>query len=65
LTSLSENNLGKLAPERYTILDSNDATMMEWQWHQQDHMQIICTKLQTDSHASTLSVNFLLAGCSS
>ena len=27
--------------------------MMGWQWHQQDHMQIICTLLQTDNHAST------------
>jgi len=26
----------------------------QWQWHQQDHMQIICTSLQTDNHASTL-----------
>ena len=25
--------------------------MMGWQWHQ--HMQIICTSLQTDNHAST------------
>jgi len=25
--------------------------MMEW--HQPDHMQIICTLLQTDNHAST------------
>jgi len=24
--------------------------MMAWQWHQLDHMQIICTSLQTDSH---------------
>jgi len=31
----------------------------------QDHMQIICTELQTDSHASTPSLNFLRAGCSS
>jgi len=23
-----------------------------WQWHQLDHMQIICTSLQTDNHAS-------------
>jgi len=22
--------------------------MMGWQWHQLDHMQIICTSLQTD-----------------
>jgi len=27
--------------------------MMGWQWHQQDHMQIICALLQKDNHAST------------
>jgi len=27
--------------------------MMGWQWHQLDHMQIICTSLQTDNDAST------------
>ena len=27
--------------------------MMGWQWHQLDHMQIICTSLQTQNHAST------------
>ena len=26
--------------------------MMGWLWHQLDHMQIICTSLQTDNHAS-------------
>ena len=36
--------------------------MMGWQWHQLDHMQIICTSLQTDNHASTSSVSFLKAG---
>ena len=25
--------------------------MMGWQWHQLDHMQIICTSFQTDNHA--------------
>jgi len=25
--------------------------MMGWQWHQLDHMQIICISLQTDNHA--------------
>ena len=30
--------------------------MMGWQWHQLDHMQIICTLLQTDNHASTSPV---------
>jgi len=32
--------------------------MMGWQWHQLDHTQIICTSLQTDHHASNLSLNF-------
>jgi len=34
--------------------------MMEWQWHQQDHMQVICTSLQTDNHPSTSSLSFLM-----
>jgi len=29
-----------------------------WQWHQLDHMQIICTSLQTDNHASTSPLSF-------
>ena len=29
------------------------------QWHQLDHMQIICTSLQTDNHASTSPLRFL------
>jgi len=32
--------------------------MIGWQWHQLDHVQIICTLLQTDKHASTSSLNF-------
>jgi len=31
---------------------------MGWQWHQLDHMQIICTLLQTDNHASTSPLSF-------
>jgi len=31
---------------------------MVWQWHQLDHVQIICTLFQTDNHASTSSLNF-------
>jgi len=37
---------------------------MGWQWHQLDHMQVICTLLQTDNHASTSFLNFLQAICS-
>jgi len=32
--------------------------MTGWQWHQLDYMQIICTLLQTDNHASTSSLSF-------
>jgi len=33
---------------------------MGWQWHQLlDHMQIICTALQTDNHISASSLNFV------
>jgi len=32
--------------------------MMGWQWHQLDHIQIICTSLQTDNHASTSPLSF-------
>jgi len=32
--------------------------MMGWQWHQLDHMQVICTLLQTDNHASTSPLSF-------
>jgi len=35
---------------------------MGWQWHQLDHMQIICTVLQTDNHASTSPPSFILYG---
>jgi len=38
---------------------------MGWQRHQLDHMQIICTSLQTHNHTSTSSLNFLQVGCSS
>ena len=31
--------------------------MMERQWHQLNHMQIICTSLQTVNHASTSSLH--------
>jgi len=40
--------------------------MMGLQWHQLDHMQIICTPLQTDNHAITpSSLNFSHGRCPS
>jgi len=34
-----------------------------WQLHQLDHMQIICTSLQTGNHASTSPLSFLQIAC--
>jgi len=60
LMAFFQDNLGKLAPERLLKQET-----MGWQWHQLDHMQITCTTLQTDNHASTQSFIFLQDGCSS
>jgi len=54
---LFQDNQGKLAPERFKlfwILITQET--MWWQWHQLDHMQIICNSLQTDNHANTSSL---------
>jgi len=37
---------------------ARDDGILGWQWHQLDHMQTIRTSLQTDNHASTLSLIF-------
>jgi len=50
-----------------TSLDLNEARddgVFGWQWHQLDHMQTICTSLQTDNYTDTPSL-FLQAECSS
>jgi len=44
-----------------TSLDLNDARddgVLWWQWHQLDHMQTICTSVQTDNHTNTSSLIF-------
>ena len=44
-----------------TTTDLNEARddgVWGWQWHQLDHMQTICTLLQTDNHTNTSSLNF-------
>ena len=40
-----------------TSLGLNEARVLGWQWHQLDHMQTICTSLQTDNHTNTSSLN--------
>jgi len=50
-----------------TSLDLNEARdngFLRWQWRQLDHMQTICTSLQTDNQTNTPS-QFLQAECSS
>jgi len=37
---------------------AKDDGVLGWQWHQLDHMQTICTPLQSDNHTNTLSLNF-------
>jgi len=37
--------------------------MIGWQWHQLDHMQMTCTSLKTDNHASTSSLSFWATVC--
>jgi len=37
--------------------------MMGWQWHQLEHMQSICTSLQTNNHTNTSLLSFLWARC--
>jgi len=50
---------GKPVPERLNQpLFLMKQETIGWQWHHLDHMQIICTLLQADNHASTLSVIF-------
>ena len=57
------NNLGVSRKQKgKTSLDLNEARdggVWGWQWHQLDHMQTICTSLQTDNHTNTSSsLNF-------
>ena len=54
-TQVSQYQKGK------TSLDFTEARNNEWQWHPLGHMQV-CTLLQTDNHASTHPLSFLLAG---
>jgi len=51
-TNANRNHKGK----PFWILIKQE--MMGWQWHQLNHMQIICTSLQTNNHASTLPLSF-------
>ena len=47
-----------------TNLDFTEARESEWQWHQLGRMQV-CSSFQTDNHASTPPLSFLLPRCPS
>jgi len=58
---LFKDNLGKPVPERQNwsgLKRGKRRRGFEMQGHQLDHMQTICTSLQTDNHASTPSLNY-------
>jgi len=54
-TWVSRYQKGKTIPN---LNEARDDGVWGWQWHQLDHMQTICTSLQTDNHNNTSSLNF-------
>jgi len=61
LIAAFQDNLRKPVPKR--LNQSGFKWGKRWwsfgmQWHQLDHMQTICTSLQTDNHTNTSSLNF-------
>ena len=50
-TWISRYQKGKTSPD---INDVRDYGVLGWQWHWLDHMQTICTSLQTDNHTNRL-----------
>jgi len=50
------DNLGEPVPE--SLNEAKDDGLLGRQWHQVDHMQTICTSLQTDIHTNTSSLSF-------
>jgi len=53
-TWVSRHQKGKSSLD---LNDVKDYGVLGWQWHQLDHMQTICTSLQTYSHTNTSSLN--------
>jgi len=50
-----QRSLGKTS---LCLNKAKDDEVLGRQWHQLDHMQTICTLLQTDNHTNTSSLNF-------
>ena len=56
ITRVSEYQKGK------TSLDLNDG-VLGWQWHQLDHMQTMCTSLETDNGSDNAPRHSNFSGC--
>jgi len=54
-TCVSRYQKSKTSPD---LNEARDDGVFWWQWDQLDHMQTICTSLQTDNHTNTSSLNF-------
>jgi len=50
--------------KQFRILLEQEQELMGWQWHKLDHIQIICTSIQTDPR-HYLTTQFLPARCPS
>jgi len=55
LTAFFQDNQQQKGKSLWILLEQE---MMGWQWHQLDHMQIICTSLQTGNQDSTSPLSF-------
>jgi len=53
-----QDNMGKSDQKGKPFWVLLEIEVMGWQWHQLDHMQIICTSLQTDNLDSTSPLSF-------
>jgi len=54
-TWVSRCQKGKISLD---LNEARDDGVLGWQWHQLDHMQTICTSLQTNNHTNTSSLIF-------
>ena len=52
--------MSNLSPVDLNEATSDSGVLM--QWHQLDHLQTICTSLQTDNHTNTSSLKFYRPG---
>jgi len=52
---VSQYQEDKTSPD---LNEARDDGVWGWEWHQLDHVQTICSLLQTDNHTDTSSLSF-------